>query len=60
MRKLFQKKKNVLEKTASFLHLKKENPQDKYLRIALKALLFVSIFLAGYLMAKLQSLFSLT
>ncbi len=48
-----------MKKILEFLHLKKENPQEKYLKIGLRILLFISIFLAGYLTAKLQILFSL-
>ncbi|MFH1958889.1 MAG: hypothetical protein ABIJ22_01010 [Patescibacteria group bacterium] len=59
MKNLFKKKVGLLDKTASFLHLKKEKPRDKYLKIALKILLFVSIFLAGYLVAKLEFIFNL-
>jgi hypothetical protein len=49
-----------MKKILEFLHLRKESPRDKYIRIGLKTLLFISIFLAGYLTAKLQALFSLT
>lgn len=44
--------KNILK----ILRLKKETPQEKYLRIGLRALLFVAVFLAGYLVAKLGTL----
>lgn len=39
------------------LHLKKESPREKWTRIGLKILLFVAVFIAGYLTAKLQTLF---
>ncbi|MBT3249208.1 MAG: hypothetical protein HN846_02580 [Candidatus Pacebacteria bacterium] len=45
--------KNILK----ILHLKKESPREKYLRFGLRGLLFVAVFLAGYLTAKLQTLF---
>lgn len=46
-----------MKKILELLHLKKESPREKYLRIGLKALLFVAVFLAGYLTAKLQAIF---
>jgi len=60
VKNLFKKKTNLLEKSINFLRFKKEKPRDKYLKIGLRVLLFTSIFLAGYLTAKLQTLFSLT
>ncbi len=45
-----------MKKILEFLHLKKESPREKYLRIGLRVLLFVAVFLTGYLTAKLQAL----
>ncbi len=58
MKKLFQRKTNFFQKAAQALHLRKENPRDKYLKLTLRALLFIAVFLAGYLTARLQGLFS--
>jgi len=60
MKNIFKKKTNLLKKSVNFFRFKREKPRDKYLKIGLRVLLFVSIFLAGYLTAKLQTLFSLT
>jgi hypothetical protein len=46
-----------MKKFLEFLHLKKESPREKYLRIGLRILLFVAVFLAGYLTARLQTIF---
>lgn len=48
--------KNILK----VLHLKKENPREKYVRFGLKFLLFLAVFLAGYLVAKIQTLLILS
>lgn len=48
-----------MKKILEFLRLKKETPREKYFRVGLRVLLFVAVFLAGYLAAKLQTLFSL-
>jgi hypothetical protein len=57
MRKFFQKKNKILDKTASLLHLKKETPFDKFLKTSLRVLMLLALFLAGFLAAKLQNLY---
>jgi len=46
-----------MKKILELLRLKKESPRQKYLKTSLRTLLFIAVFLAGYLMAKLETLF---
>lgn len=56
MKNPFAKKQNLGQKLTTLFPFKKQSPQEKLLRNAIQLLLYLAIFLAGYLTTKLQLL----
>jgi hypothetical protein len=52
-----QKKKSLTQKVSEGLHLPhKQTPQEKFLKKFQQVFLYIALFLAGYIVAKIQIL----
>jgi len=56
----FKKKQTLGDKVAQTLHIQKRpSKKNKIVKLAMNLLLYISIFLAGYIFGKLQNLFNM-